>query len=222
MVVALLRKDGCKGREMARYTGSVCHLCRRCGDKLMLKGSRCFTPKCAMDRRRRVPRQRIRRRRVSDRGLQLIEKQKARYTYGVLERQFRRFFTQAEKQSGVTGDNLLVLLERRLDNAVYRLGFADSRSQARQLVLHGHIMLNGRKTNISSCLVKEGDTINWREASTKTAYYKEVYENIDSKAVPSWLGLDRENLVGQVLSLPIPDEAGAKFEGKSIVEYYSR
>jgi len=207
---------------MARYTGSVCHLCRRCDDKLMLKGSRCFTPKCAMERRRRVTGRRFRRRRVSDRGLQLIEKQKARYTYGILERQFRRLFAQAERQAGVTGDNLVVLLERRLDNVVYRLGFADSRAQARQLVLHGHFLLNGRKTNIPSCLVKEGDTISWREASTQTEYYKQVLEGIKSKTVLSWLSLDRGKLAGQVLSLPIPEDAGAKFEGHSIVEYYSR
>ena len=207
---------------MARYTESVCHLCRRCGDKLMLKGSRCLTPKCTMDRRRRVTGQRFRRRRVSDRGLQLREKQKARYTYGILERQFRSLFARAEKQSGITGDNLLVLLERRLDNVVYRLGFADSRPQARQLVQHGHIMLNGRKINVPSCLVKEGDTINWREISTQTQYYKQLAESIKAKSVLSWLSLDRENLVGQVLSLPTPDDTGAKFEGKSIVEYYSR
>ena len=207
---------------MARYIGSVCHLCRRCGDKLMLKGSRCYTPKCAMERRRRPTGQRFRRRRVSDRGLQLAEKQKARYTYGVLERQFRRTFAQAERQSGVTGDNLIALLERRLDNVVYRLGFADSRNQARQIVLHGHIVLDGRRTNIPSCLVKEGDTIAWREGSTKTEYFKQVTGEIGSKSVPSWLGLDRDNLVGQVISMPTPEDAGAKFEGQSIVEYYSR
>jgi len=188
----------------------------------MLKGSRCLTPKCAMERRRRVTGQRYRRRRVSDRGLQLAEKQKARYTYGIMERQFRRIFVEAKSQPGVTGENLVVLLERRLDNVIYRLGFADSRAQARQIVLHGHIMLNGRRTNIPSCLVKEGDTITWREQSTKTAYHKEVSENIGAKSVPSWLGLDRESLAGQVLSLPMPDDAGAKFDGKSIVEYYSR
>lgn len=207
---------------MARYIGSVCHLCRRCGDKLMLKGSRCYTQKCAMERRRRPMRTRFRRRRVSDRGLQLAEKQKARYTYGMLEKQFRRAFAQAERQPGVTGDNLVALLERRLDNVVYRLGFADSRNQARQIVLHGHIVLSGRRTNIPSCLVKEGDTISWREGSTKTEYYKQVVEEIKSKAVPSWLGLDRDNLVGQVISTPTPEDAGAKFEGQSIVEYYSR
>ena len=129
----------------------------------MLKGDRCFTPKCAMERRAKPPGQQLgRRRRVSDRGFQLREKQRARYTYGMLEKQFRRSFAWAERQSGITGENLLVLLERRLDNVVYRLGFADSRAQARQLVRHGHIMLNGRKTDIPSCLVNEGDTINWR------------------------------------------------------------
>ncbi len=207
---------------MARYTGPACKLCRRCNDKLMLKGDRCLTPKCAMERRKRVTGRRLRRRRVSDRGLQLIEKQKARYTYGLLEKQFRRLFSQAEKQAGITGDNLVVLLERRLDNVVYRLGFADSRPQARQLVLHGHIILNGRKTDIPSCLVKEGDAINWREASTKTEYYKQMAESVKAKSVLSWLDLDRENLVGHVLSLPIPGDTGAKFEGQSIVEYYSR
>jgi len=154
--------------------------------------------------------------------MQLREKQKARYTYGLLERQFRRLFVQAEKQPGITGDNLLVLLERRLDNVVYRLGFADSRSQARQLVQHGHIMLNGRKTDIPSCLVKEGDTIAWKEISTKTEYHKQLAQSIESKSVLSWLTLDKQKLVGQVLSLPTPDDIDAKFDGKTIVEYYSR
>jgi len=208
---------------MARYTGAVCRLCRRSGEKLMLKGDRCLTPKCAVDKRAKPPGQQLgRRRRVSDRGLQLREKQKARYTYGIMERQFRRAFTQAEKQPGITGENFLVLLERRLDNVVYRLGFADSRSQARQVVCHGHIMLNGRKTDIPSCLVKEGDTISWRESSTKTEYYKELIKNIAAKSMPGWLGLDKQKLVGHVLLLPNPDEIEAKFEGKTIVEYYSR
>jgi len=208
---------------MARYTAAVCRLCRRSGEKLMLKGDRCLTPKCAMDRRGKAPGQQpARRRRLSDRGLQLREKQKARYTYGILERQFRHSFAQAERQPGITGENLLVLLERRLDNVVYRLGFADSRSQARQLVQHGHILLNGRKTNIPSCLVKEGDTIGWSERSTKTEYYKRLAQTIESKSVLGWLSLDKENLVGQVLSLPTPEDIGAKFEAKSIVEYYSR
>jgi small subunit ribosomal protein S4 len=209
---------------MARYTEAVCRLCRRSGEKLFIKGSRCFTPKCALDKRPKPPGQQTsqRRRRFSDRALQLREKQKARYTYGTLERQFRRTFTQAERQAGITGENLLVLLERRLDNVVYRLGFADSRPQARQLVRHGHIMLNGRKTNIPSCLVKEGDTISWREGSNKTEYYKQLTQTIETKAVLSWLSLDRQNLVGQVLSLPTPEEIDARFDGKAIVEYYSR
>ncbi len=208
---------------MGRYTAAVCRLCRRSGEKLMLKGSRCLTPKCAMDRRGKPPGQQLhRRRRVSDRGLQLREKQKARNTYGMMERQFRQLFARAERQSGTTGENLLVLLERRLDNVIYRLGFGDSRSQARQLVQHGHIMLNGRKTDIPSCLVKEGDTISWREGSTKTEYYKQLLQSIESKSVLSWLSLDRQNLVGQVLSLPTPDDTDAKFDGKTIVEYYSR
>ena len=205
---------------MARYTASVCKLCHHCQEKLLLKGSRCLTPKCAMERRRRTPNRR--RRRVSDRGLQLIEKQKVRYTYGVLEKQFRLIFARAEKLPGITGDNLQVLLERRLDNVVYRLGFADSRSQARQLVQHGHIMLNGHKTDIPSCLVKEGDTISWRESSTKTEYYKQLVDSIQAKSVASWLSLNKQNLASQVLSLPTPDEVKDKFNTKAIVEYYSR
>ena len=207
---------------MARHTGSACHLCRRCSEKLMLKGGRCFTPKCAMERRRRPTGQRFRRRRVSDRGLQLVEKQKARYSYGLMERQFRNLFSAAARQPGITGDNLVVLLERRLDNVVYRLGFADSRSQARQLVLHGHIVLRGRRTNIPSALVGEGDTVSWRAASSRTEYFKQLAEDIKGKSVPGWLVLDRETLAGQVVSLPTPEDAGAKFEGQSVVEYYSR
>jgi len=208
---------------MARYTAAVCRLCRRSGDKLMLKGGRCFTPKCALDRRGKPPgHQPTRRRRLSDRGVQLREKQKARYSYGILERQFRRFFEAAEKQAGITGENLLVLLERRLDNIVYRLGFADSRSQARQLVLHGHILVNGQKVDIPSYLVKEGDSINWKETSTKTSYYEQMVQGLEGKVIPSWLSLDKEKGVGQVISLPTPADIEAKFEWQGIVEYYSR
>ena len=204
---------------MARYTGSVCKLCHRCNEKLMLKGSRCLTPKCAMERRRRPT---GRRRRISDRGLQLIEKQKVRYTYGVLERQFKRTFNVAERQQGITGDNLLMLLERRLDNVIYRLGFAESRAQARQLVQHGHFIVNGRKTNIPSFTVKDGDTIGWKDGSKKTEYYKQLLEEIESKSIVNWLSLDRQTLVGQVVSLPTPGDIGAEFDGQAIVEYYSR
>ncbi len=209
---------------MARYTGAVCRLCRRSGEKLFLKGSRCFTPKCGVEKRPKPPGQppRGRRQKISDRGLQLREKQKARHSYGILERQFRKLFAQAGRQAGITGENLLVLLERRLDNVVYRLGFADSRSQARQLVRHGHIMLNGHKTDIPSCLVKEGDTISWRQESTKAEYYQQLAQTIEAKTVLNWLSLDKKNLVGQILSLPTPEETEATFDGKTIVEYYSR
>ncbi|MFC1993228.1 30S ribosomal protein S4 [Chloroflexota bacterium] len=207
---------------MAKYTAAVCRLCRRSGDKLMLKGDKCVN-NCTLDKRPKPPGQQFsQRRRISDRGLQLREKQKARYTYGIMERQFRRIFSQAERQSGISGENLLVLLEKRLDNIVYRLGFADSRSQARQLVQHGHIVLNGRKTDIPSCLVREGDVIGWREASTKTEYYKQLVETIKSKVIPNWLSLDKQNLVGEVISMPTPDDIEAKFNVKTIVEYYSR
>ena len=203
---------------MARYTEAVCRLCRRSGEKLMLKGGRCFTPKCAMEKRAKPPGSQMgRRRRISDRGFQLREKQRARYTYGILERQFRRFFTQAERQSGITGENLLVLLERSLGNVVYRLGMADSRAQARQLVCHGHITLNGRKTDIPSCLVKEGDVIGWRESSAKNGYYAEMTKNIGSKVIPGWLSLDRQNMVGRVVSLPNPDAIDVQFEVQNIV-----
>ncbi len=208
---------------MARNIGAVCRLCRRSGEKLFLKGNRCFTPKCGVDKRPKPPGQQLRRRqRLSDRGLQLREKQKARHSYGILERQFRRIFAQAERQAGITGENLLVLLERRLDNVVYRLGFADSRSQARQLVRHGHIMLNGHKTNIPSCLIKEGDTISWRKESAKTEYYKQLAQTIEAKSVLNWLSLDKATLAGQVLSLPTPDDIEATFDEKVIVEFYSR
>ena len=207
---------------MATYIGAVCRLCRRSGDKLFLKGAKCVT-KCTFEKRPKPPGpQSGRFSRLSERGMQLREKQKARYIYGLMERDFRRFFLTAEKMPGVTSDSLIVLMERRLDNVVYRLGFADSRHQARQLVNHGHILLNGRKTNIPSALVREGATIGWREGSKKTEYFKLLAASIESKEVPTWLALDRQNLVGKVLSLPTPEATAALFDGKSIVEYYSR
>jgi small subunit ribosomal protein S4 len=208
---------------MARNIGPACRLCRRSGEKLMLKGDRCFTPKCAVERRPRPPgKSQGQRRRISDRGVQLKEKQKARYSYEIMERQFRRFFTVAEKRTGVTGDTLLGLLERRLDNVVYRLGFADSRAQARQLVVHGHIMLGNCVTNIPSALVKAGDKVCWKASSIKSEYYKLMTERIESKVLPNWLSLDKQNMIGQVISLPVPADVDAKFSGKAIVEYYSR
>jgi small subunit ribosomal protein S4 len=199
-------------------------LCRRSGEKLFLKGMRCETPKCAEDKRPKPPGQGTsrRRRRFSDRAIQLREKQKARYTYGFLERQFHKTFSLAEKQAGITSQNLLVLLERRLDNVVYRLGFADSRAQARQLVRHGHILVNGRRNDVPSSLVKEGDTVKWREGSQKTEYYKLLVESIGAKTVLTWLSLDRQTLVGQVVSLPTPEQIDTHFDGKAVIEYYSR
>jgi len=210
---------------MARYTEANCRLCRRVGDKLMLKGDRCFTSKCAFERRNVPPGYTgaaKRRPKKSDRGLQLQEKQKARYTYGLLERQFRKFFAEAERLPGITGENLLILLERRLDNVVYRLGFASSRPQARQLVRHGHVLLNGRKTDIPSCLVKPGDTISWREGSTKSEYYKILVQEIEGRNIPGWLTLDKQKLAGQIVNLPTAEDIEAKFNEKAIVEYYSR
>lgn len=218
-------REGGEEYRMARYTGPVCRLCRRFGDKLMLKGDRCATPKCPLEKRSVRPggRSQSRRRNViSDRGLQLREKQKVRFSYGVLERQFRRFFAEAKKGPSTTGENLFVLLERRLDNVVYRLGFADSRAQARQIVRHGHIMVNDRKTDIPSFLVKSGDVIKWREASTKTEHYKRVAEQIEEKLIPTWLSLEKEGMTGRVLNLPAKDDIEAGFNEKAIVEYYSR
>ena len=208
---------------MARYLGSSCRLCRREGTKLFLKGDRCFSEKCAVEKRAYPPGQHGQgRTRFSDYGVQLREKQKVKRMYGLLESQFARTMRRATRMKGRAGENLLILLERRLDNVVFRMGFATSRAEARQLVRHGHIMLNGRKTNVPSCLVKEGDTVTWREGSSKTEYYKQLAESIESKTVLSWLSLDRQNLSGQVLSLPTPEEIDAKFDGKAIVEYYSR
>ncbi|MFC1905835.1 30S ribosomal protein S4 [Chloroflexota bacterium] len=210
---------------MARYIDAKCRLCRRASDKLMLKGDRCSTAKCAVERRNTVPGQHgtaKRRPKMSDRGLQLREKQKARYVYGIMERQFRKAFQEAVRLTGITGDNLVALLERRLDNIVYRLGFSDSRAQARQLVRHGHIMVNGHKTNIPSFLVESGDEISWREGSTKNEYYKVVAEIIQDKVISPWLQLDTKKMTGKVLALPKREDVEVKFSGKDIVEYYSR
>jgi small subunit ribosomal protein S4 len=222
--MAAVRKGG-EEYKMARYTGPVCRLCRRFGEKLMLKGERCSTPKCPVEKRNTPPGEHTPARgrsRISERGIQLREKQKARFSYGVFERQFRRFFDEAQKSPSATGENLLILLERRLDNVIYRLGFADSRAQGRQIVRHGHIMVNGRKTDIPSFLVKSGDVIKWREASTKTEYYKRVAEESEEKVIPSWLSLDKESMTGRVLNLPSKDDIEAGFNEKAIVEYYSR
>jgi small subunit ribosomal protein S4 len=221
--MAAVRKGG-GGYKMARYINPTCRLCRRFEEKLMLKGEKCSTSKCPLERRNVPPGEhsQAKMRRISERGLQLREKQKLRLSYGVLERQFRRFFVEAKKSPGATGKTLLILLERRLDNVVYRLGFADSRAQARQIVRHGHILVNGRKTDIPSFLVKPGDVIRWREASKKTEYYKRVAEEMEGKSIPNWLSLDKESMTGRVLNLPGKDDIEARFNAKAVVEYYSR
>src|SRR5579885_3115550 len=209
---------------MARYTGPDCRICRRHGEKLFLKGERCMGPKCAIERRNYPPGPRsARRRKVSDRGLQLREKQKARFAYGVLERQFRRYYEEAVRRPGVTGENLVRILESRLDNVVYRLGWADSRDQARQLVSHGHITLNGRKTDIPSARVKVGDVIGWTERGRKTEYFKTVQANMaNATPPPQWLSRDAAAMTARVLALPTRADADKTFNENVIVEYYSR
>ncbi|MFI5273265.1 MAG: 30S ribosomal protein S4 [Ktedonobacterales bacterium] len=209
---------------MARYTGPVCRICRREGMKLFLKGDRCMTPKCAIERRNTRPGQHgmARPRKISGRGLQLREKQKVRKTYGVLERQFRRYFDQALTQPGKTGENLLQLLEMRLDNLVYRLGFGDSRAQARQLVMHGHFQVNGRKLDIPSATLKPGDEIGVRERSKTLEYFKTRALMLNQRGVPSWLRLDPTALSGRVLAVPTRQDLEVPFDEALVVEYYQR
>ena len=208
---------------MARYNGPVCRLCRRLGDKLYLKGEKCFSPKCAFERRPYAPGQRsMRRRKVSDRGLQLREKQRARAVYGVLERQFRRYYAEAVRRHGVSGDNLLRILEMRLDNLLFRLGFAESRAQGRQVVLHEHITVNGRKAHTPSHVLKVGDVIGWTSRGQSSRYFEIVKEQMASKNIPSWLSVEADAMTGRVLAQPEIEEIGAKFSPATVVEYYSR
>ncbi len=208
---------------MARYTGPVCRICRRQGLKLFLKGERCFGPKCAIERRNYPPGDHgQRRRKLSEYANQLKEKQKARAIYGVLERQFRKHFEEAERRPGVTGANLLRVLETRLDNVVYRLGFADSRKQARQLVRHGHFSLNGRLTNIPSALVKPGDVVAVMPKSRESEYFKIVQEGLTRKDVPQWLELDATAMSGRVLNLPGREAIEVSVNEQLVVEFYSR
>jgi len=213
---------------MARYTGPVCKLCRREGEKLFLKGERCLSPKCPFERDRGYPPgdhgrlAQFRRRRTSDYSRQLREKQKARRIYGVLERQFRRYFREADRRSGLTGENLLILLESRLDNVIYRLGFADSRAQARQLTQHGHFVVNGRRMNIPSYIVRPQDVITVRDGSRKRPYFKERAELLDEGAVPNWMSLDSKTMTARVLNLPAREDISTPLNEQAIVEYYSR
>jgi small subunit ribosomal protein S4 len=208
---------------MARYTGSVCRLCRREGLKLFLKGSRCYTKKCSFERRPSPPGQHgVRRRKVGDYGLQLREKQKVRRVYGVLERQFRNYFLEADARPGVTGENLVRSLELRLDNVVYRLGFATSRAAARQLVTHGHFAVNGVPTNIASYRAKPGDRIEVRETRKAREPFKVAKETLRSHQAPEWLSVDAANLAGTIQQLPRRDQMPLDFNEQLVVEYYSR
>jgi len=210
---------------VARYTGPVCRLCRRSGEKLFLKGDRCMSPKCAVEKGAVPPGEHgnsRRRRRPSEYAIALKEKQRAKIIYGVLERQFSKYFAEAAKRPGSTGVVLLQMLERRLDNAVFRLGLAESRAKARQIVSHGHISINGRKTDVPSYLVKVGDAIGWVERSTKTEMYKTIVGGQQRAAIPKWLSLDAQTMTGKVVALPEPTDMDLKVEERLIVELYSR
>jgi len=212
---------------MAKYRGPVCKLCRREGEKLFLKGQRCFTPKCAFERRGYPPGEhgksaQFRRRRESDFNRQLRAKQKARHIYGILERQFRRYYEVSLQRRGLTGLNLLQILEARLDNIVYRLGYADSRAQARLLVTHGHFSVNGRRTDVPSMLVEPGDEVAVREESRSRTYFKNLSDFAEEKTVPDWLDRDLRNLSGKVIRLPERAEIDGNLNEQLIVEYYSR
>ncbi len=212
---------------MARYTDSVCKLCRREGMKLFLKGERCLSPKCAVERRAFPPgmhgKKQTFRRKTSDYGTQLREKQKARRVYGVMERQFRRYFEEASRTTGMTGVNLLAMLERRLDNVIYRLGLADSRPQARQLVRHGHIEVNGRKTNIPSFQVSVGDVIHVRQSAQSKTYFKDRVQLMQGAAkTPAWLKFNFAGLTAEVVGNPAREDVEIPLNEQLIVEYYSR
>ena len=209
---------------MARYVGSVCRLCRRENLKMFLKGDRCYSDKCAFDRRGYAPGQHGQRRRakISDYGVQLREKQKVKRMYGLLEGQFRGLFKKADQKRGITGTNLLVFLERRLDNVVFRLGFANSRTQARHLVRHNHFTVNGKKTNIPSYLVHTGDIIQVREKSRKVQVVLDAMETVVRRGIPTWLEVEKEAFSGTVKSYPTREELTMPIQEQLIVELYSK
>lgn len=208
---------------MARYTGPVCRLCRREGVKLFLKGDRCYSEKCAFEKRAYPPGQHGQRRsKQSEYGLQLREKQKARRIYGIGESQFRKYFKEADRKKGVTGENLIVQLEQRFDNIVFRAGFAESRSQGRQLVRHNHFKVNGRKANIPSMMLKVGDEIQLKESSKKSVIIKNTVEKLGQKNLPDWMNLDAENLTVKIVALPAREDIDIPVTEQLIVELYSR
>jgi small subunit ribosomal protein S4 len=209
---------------MARYIGPVCRLCRREGIKLFLKGERCYTDKCAIEKRNVPPGQhgRARRAKMVGYGIQLREKQKVKRTYGVLENQFRRYFEAADRQKGITGELLLQMLERRLDNVVYRLGFATSRPQARQLVRHGHFTVNGKKVDIPSYSVRQGDTVAVRQTSAQNVTIQHAMEEVKGRGIPDWLLLDGAALAGRISQLPTREQINMPAQEQLIVELYSK
>lgn len=210
---------------MARYTGPVCRQCRREGVKLYLKGDRCYSDKCAFSKRGYAPGQHGQgqaRKKVSEYGIQLREKQKARRIYGILEGQFRSYFEKADRQKGITGENLLVLLERRLDNVVFRLGFGASRNQSRQLVRHGHFIVNGKRVDIPSYLIKPGDVVQVSESSKESPIIKEAAEGLGQKTVSAWLELSAQDLSGKIVRYPTREEIDIPIQEHLIVELYSR
>ena len=209
---------------MARYTGPVCRLCRREELKLFLKGERCYTDKCAIERRNYPPGQhgQARRRKQSDYGEQLREKQKVKRMYGLAEKQFRNYYFRAARMKGVTGENLLTLLERRLDNVIYRLGFACNRAEARQLVLHRHFVVNGRRVNVPSFLVRAGSVIEVRESSRKVGKIQDALSGVDRRGLPAWLEVDKDNLKGSVVSMPSRQDITVPIREQLIVELYSK
>ncbi len=209
---------------MSRYKDSVCRHCRRENLKLYLKGDRCYSDKCAFDRRSYPPGEHGERRgrKISDYGIQLREKQKVKRMYGLSEKQFHLFFERAEAQRGVTGTNLLVLLERRLDNVVYRLGFANSRTQGRQFVLHNHFLVNGKKVNIPSLLVKRGDSVEVKEKSKKVAAISDSIEAVVRRGIPQWLELEKEKHKGVVTGFPVREDITMPIQEQLVVELYSK
>lgn len=209
---------------MGRYTDSVCRQCRREGEKLFLKGDRCYSEKCAVERRPFAPgaHGQGRRQKPSEYGIQLREKQKTKRIYGLMEKQFRNYFKKADRQPGITGANLLILLERRLDNVVFRLGFGASRKEARQLVSHGHFTINGHKANIPSMLMKPGDVLQVRDTAKDSPKFQEIKEQAAYKTPPEWLSVDVENLTGSVVAYPTREQIDTAVNEQLIVELYSR
>ena len=208
---------------MAKYTGPACRQCRREGVKLCSKGERCYTEKCALNRRSTAPGQHgAARKKIGEYGLQLREKQKAKRYYGIQEKQFRNYFAKAEVKEGVTGENLLTMIECRLDNVVFRMGLGESRRDARQLIVHGHFQVNGKKADIPSMMLKVGDVVSVKETSRKSEKIKSLVENLDNRQAPAWIAVDKENVTATVIALPKREDIDFPFEEHLIVELYSK